>query len=107
MDESTTATQLYDVSSINQNPPPNLAQFNSGASVTLIPVKGNNSPGSNEGNLGKALLNPKISSMQEDKAHIDNNESVLALLTRDPSSTVNLAVGKRIVLIGYRNRRRV
>lgn len=91
---------VYDVSQVPQPEAPNLANWNKGASLTVLPT--DEDPGTASG-ARQAARSPSNTLSQEFQfTPVDTTgpqENVVALLERDPTAAVMLPQGKRVVMV--------
>lgn len=91
---------VYDVSQVPQPEQPNLANWNKGASLTILPT--DEDPGTASGARQAARSPANTLSGDFQFSPVNNTspqENVVALLERDPTAAVMLPQGKRVVMV--------
>jgi len=89
------STRLFDVRAVPQSILPNLANFNGQTSITVLPAPVDPT----QPNGVNALLNNPLDALMDDQALVKDDRHVIELLSQDPSRTVPLPLGERIVVV--------
>jgi len=89
------STRLFDVRTVPQSILPNLANFNGQTSITVLPAPVDPT----QPNGVNALLNNPLDALMDDQALVKDDRHVIELLSQDPSRTVPLPLGERIVVV--------